>query len=119
MSIKSQIQKYWKETPFKGYFYAALIINFILIAMPFALKDFLPPLLPLFYQRPVGESQLISTFGLAIAPGISLVITITNTILSFTTKDIFLKKMLAVVALIVSILTAITIIKIVFLVGFF
>lgn len=110
MSVKSQTKKY---------FYSALTINLISIIIPFVLKNYLPPLVPLFYQRPIGEWQLVPVLGLAIAPTISFVITITNIVISSITKDDFLKKVLAIAALVISILTAITIIKIVFLVGFF
>ncbi len=85
----------------------------------FFLKDFLPPVVPLFYGGASGEGQLVPTLGLLIAPGVALIITLLNIGLSTITKDDFSKKALAIAAFVVSILTTVTIIKIFFLVGFF
>ena len=109
----------WKKITYRNYFFAAIIINVGVALIIILLKNFLPPLAPLFYGKPVGEAQLVNSFGLLIAPGVSFLITILNILLSFWVKDDFLNKILAISAIIVSILVAITIIKIIFLVGFF
>lgn len=109
----------WKKTVFRNYFLAAAVLNVIAAIGIVLFKGFLPPLVPLFYGRPTGEAQLTSSLGLLIAPITSLVITIVNFLLVIWVKDDFLKKILAISAVLVSILTAITIIKIVLLVGFF
>ena len=109
----------WKKVPYRNYFLAAIIINIGILATLILLKSFLPPLAPLFYGRPAGEAQLTNTLGLLIAPGVSLLITVINLLLCFWVKDDFLKKLLAVSTIVVSVLTAITIIKIILLVGFF
>ena len=104
---------------YRNYFLASIIINLLTALAVLILKSFLPPLTPLFYGRPVGATQLTATLGLLIAPGISLLLTIVNLLLSFTVKDDFLKKVLAVSTAFISLLTTITVIKIIFLVGFF
>jgi hypothetical protein len=109
----------WKKITFNNYFLAALILNALSLLAPVILRGFLPPVVPLFYGRPVGEGQLVSTLGLLIAPAASFLITAVNLLLNLWTKDDFLKKVLAVTALIISIVTAITVIKIMLLVGFF
>ena len=109
----------WKNITYRNYFLAAIIINVGLALGIVLLKSFLPPLAPLFYGKPVGEAQLTSTFGLLVAPGVSFLITILNILLSLWVKDAFFKKILAISAIIVSVLVAITIIKIIILVGFF
>jgi hypothetical protein len=109
----------WKRVAYRNYFLAAIIINVILLLSIILLRKFLPPLAPLFYGKPVGEAQLTNTFGLLIAPGVSLLITLLNLSLSLWVKDFFLRKLLAISTVILSALTAITIIKIVLLVGFF
>lgn len=109
----------WNKIVFKNYYYAALVLNVGSIVGIFSLASFLPPIVPLFYGGAAGEGQLVPTFGLLIAPSTSLIITILNIGLSMTTKDDFSKKSLAIAALVISILTTITIIKIFFLVGFF
>ena len=108
----------WKKVPYRNYFLAAIIINIVVALSLVLLKSVLPPLAPLFYGRPVGEAQLTKTLGLFIAPGASLLITILNLCLSLLVKDDFLKKLLAISAIVTSVLTAITIIKIILLVGF-
>jgi len=109
----------WKKLAYRNYFLAAVIINIGVFLSLVLLRNFLPPLAPLFYGRPVGEAQLTNTFGLLIAPGASLLMTALNLGLSFWIKDNFLKKLLAISAIVISVLTAITITKIILLVGFF
>jgi hypothetical protein len=108
----------WKKVTYKNYFLAAIIINIGVVLSLVLLKSFLPPLTPLFYGRPAGEAQLTKTLGLFIAPGASFLITILNLCLSLRVKDDFLKKLLAISAIVISALTTITIIKIILLVGF-
>ena len=109
----------WKKVTYRNYFLAATIINVVAVAFLILLQNFLPPLAPLFYGRPAGEAQLTNTFGLLIAPGVSFLITILNLCLSLWVKNDFLKKLLAISAIVISALTTITVIKIIFLVGFF
>lgn len=109
----------WKKIKFNNYFLVALILNVVSILAPIILRSFLPPVVPLFYGRPAGEAQLTSTVGLIIAPVISTAIVLINIFLNLKTKDDFLKKILAIAALLVSIVTTITVAKIILLVGFF
>jgi hypothetical protein len=109
----------WKKVAYRNYFLAAIIINVGVLLSLVLFRNFLPPLAPLFYGRPIGETQLTTTFGLLIAPGVSLLVTALNLCLSLWTKDAFIKKLLAISAIVISILMAITITKIVLLVGFF
>jgi hypothetical protein len=109
----------WKKITYRNYFLAAIIINLGVASVIVLLKSILPPLVPLFYGRPVGEAQLTGTFGLLIAPGVSLLITLLNILFSLWVKDDFLKKILAITGIIISVLVAITILKIIFLIGFF
>ena len=108
-----------KNLVFKNYYYSALVLSSISMLAIFFLQDFFAPSVPLLYGSATGEGQLVPALGLLIAPGASLIITVLNIGLSMTTKDDFSKKALAISALVVSILTTITIIKIVFLIGFF
>jgi hypothetical protein len=109
----------WKKVPYRNFFLAAIIINIGVALSLTLLSSILPPLAPLLYGRPAGEAQLTKTLGLFIAPGTSLLITMLNLGLSLWVKDDFLKKLLAVSTIVISILTAITITKIILLVGFF
>jgi hypothetical protein len=109
----------FNKVSFKNYFLVAVFLNILTILAPLLLGSLLPPLVPLFYGRPVGERQLISTLGLSAAPVVSLLITAVNLLINLWVEDLFIKRVLAVSALTVSVLTTITVIKIAFLVGFF
>ncbi len=109
----------WKKVTYRNYFLAAIIVNIVTALLILILKQNLPPLVPLLYGRPAGEAELTVTAGLFIAPGVALIVTFLNLFISFWVKDDFLKKILAISSIVISSLMAITIIKIIFLVGFF
>lgn len=103
----------------KKYFTASLVISIASTFLALLAKPFLPPQIPLFYGLPESEEQLSLSLGLCL-PGIfSLIILTLNFFLAKTVKDEFLKKTLAVAALIVSVFMIITTVKIIFLVGGF
>jgi len=110
---------FWKKTPLRGFVVAAVILNLVSIVVFLVLKGFLPPVAPLLYGRPSGETQLLPVFGLLTAPALSLLFIAVNSVLSNFTKDIFAKKLLISATLLLSLLTTITLFKIIFLVGFF
>jgi hypothetical protein len=109
----------WKNVTYRNYFLAAIIVDLVTALLIFILKNNLPPLVPLLYGRPAGEAELTVTAGLFIAPGVGFIITFLNLFISLWVKDNFLKKILAISSIVISALMAITIVKIVFLVGFF
>lgn len=107
------------KLPLKGYFYASLALILFTSLSVVVLKSLLPPVVPLFYGRATGETQLVPAFALLIAPGFSLLFTLINLGLVFLSNDLFLKKILILGAFAVSLLSSITVFKIIFLVGFF
>lgn len=109
----------WKNVPLKGGVYFSTALNLILIILVLGLKGFLPPVVPLFYGLPSGTDQLVSSIFLVVAPVSSLIITLINILISNLIKDIFLKRALIISSVFVSLLFAITLVKIVLLVGFF
>ena len=109
----------WKEIPLKGYIYASLALNVISVVFVLSVKNYLPPVVPLFYGLPSGLGQLIPALGLIIAPTTGLLITGVNIVLTNFVKDLFFKKILIVSSLFVSVLVFITTVKIILLVGFF
>ncbi len=119
MSAKTQISDIWKNAPFKSSIYFSVSLNLLTALLILIFKSVLPPVVPLFYGKAIGEGQLVPVLGLLIAPSTSLVITILNLTISSLTHDVFLKKVYAAAALLISLLTTISVIKIVFLVGFF
>lgn len=109
----------WEKLPSKNYVYLSAGLSLFLALTVLVARNYLPPEVPLFYGKPVGEEQLVPNLGLLIVPGILLLTVITNTVLSVVTNEPFLKKTLIFSALFVTIIAAITIFKIIFLVGFF
>jgi len=109
----------WKETPLKEYIYISLGMVAISTVTILILANSLPPIVPFFYGKAVGEGQLVKSLGLLTAPGLSLLIVVLNTALATTIENSFFKKILIMCAFLFTLLMTITIFKIVFLVGFF
>lgn len=97
-------------------YYFSIVINISLILLILLIQKFLPPELPLLYGKPIGEEQLTGRLGLTIAPIVSLFITLTNMFISSQVTDAFLKKVLSITSLFISILSAITVVKVIFLI---
>ena len=109
----------WKNLPLKEAVYTSFILGGVSIASIIALNAFLPPVVPLLYGLPSGDSQLVPKLGLLITPISALVIVIFNLVLAKFTKDIFFKKTLVIAGTFVSLLATISIVKTILLVGFF
>jgi hypothetical protein len=71
------------------------------------------------YGKPIGADQLGATFLILIIPGVSILITGINFLINKSIKDEFIKHVLAVSSLVISIIATIAVIKIISLVGFF
>lgn len=110
---------FWKKTPLRGLFVTSLVLNILTVGIFLILLKFLPPVTPFLYGRPSGEGQLVPTLFLLSAPAISIIFTIINGVISSFTSDLFTKKLLIVTTFLLSLLTTITVLKIIFLVGFF
>jgi hypothetical protein len=117
--VKLGSTKMWKTIPYKGCVYFSIILNLVLIVCIFVLKQFLPPVVPLFYGLPSGAEQLVPVVELLVAPAIGLVVTILNVVICNNVDDLFLKRTFIISSVFVSILLAITVVKVIFLVGFF
>lgn len=91
---------------------------FLVISAVLAISwSHLPPLVPLFYSLPWGEEQLASTLTLPICVVIALVICVVNFLLAifYYRTSAYLAKMLLWGALFVTLLMAITLGKIIWL----
>lgn len=98
---------------------SAILINIGIIILIVILRNMLPPQVPLFYGLAEGEAQLTPTLGLAIPSVTSICIVLINSLLMALVKDEFLKRILVYSSLAVTILSAITTIRIILLVGSF
>lgn len=108
-----------KTIVFRNFFVAAGILSLLSMAGIVIVQNYLPPLLPVYYGKPTGIEQLASTYFIFIIPGTSIIITAINLFFNTATKDVFIKKTLAIVSLAVSFMATITVFKIILLVGFF
>lgn len=107
-----------KKLPLSGYIYCSIALDLVAAVAIILAKSSLPPIVPLFYGKPVGSGQLITTNGLLLAPLAALVITAINIFLASKVDNVFSKKIFSVASFFVSLLTAVTVIKIILLVGF-
>lgn len=80
-------------------------------------KD-LPPLIPLWYAKPWGEEQLANPWWLTILPATSLIVYVINVLAGvyLTTEHLVFTQLLYFTSLVVSFLSFITLLKIVFLI---
>jgi len=97
----------------------AVLISVANIVVVLILKDNLPPQVPLFYGLALGEEQLVSTNWLTIPSILSLSIIGINAFLSAFFENLFIKQTLVFGAFAVSLLSVITTVKIIFLLGSF
>ncbi len=104
---------------FYNYFLAAGALSVLSIVGTLIIRSFLPPLIPLFYGKPEGAEQLAPAWFILIIPGVSILITATNLFVNKSVEDKFIKKVLAITSLVISLMATITVVKIITLVGFF
>ena len=103
--------------PYLNYVGVILAVNVILAVTIMLIRDRIPPTVPLFYGRPRGVEQLAPQIFLLIPPGLSILVTILNTIMMAITEDKFIKKVLIGIAFAATLLSTITVSKIILLVG--
>ena len=98
---------------------AGIGLNLTVVVLFLLIKGFLPPIIPLLYGRPSGAGQLLPDWGILLAPALSTLLIIINVVTSNYVLAVFSKKLLIAAGCLVSLLTTITVLKIIFLVGFF
>lgn len=103
--------------PYSKYVATILGVNILLSILVLLLQDNIPPTVPLFYGRPRGNEQLAPQLFLLLPPGIAILVTALNTIFAVITEDKFIRKVLIGIAFAATLLSTITVIKIVLLVG--
>lgn len=110
------IKKNWLISVVHKFVIALFILSVILLIWRF---PELPPKVPLWFSRPWGEDQLASPFWLMLLPVSSMVWYGIDLLISMyvTTEYLIFTQMLFVSSLIVSMLSFVTLIKILFLVS--
>jgi hypothetical protein len=107
------------KLPAKKFIYGTFGISLFNIVLVLSLQNFIPPQVPLFYGEAVGENQITTQIGLIIPGLLAFSITIINLILALILESDFLQKVLIFSAFAVSLLSLITTVKIILLVGSF
>lgn len=111
-------QKAVKENfPFVKIIYSTAIFNLVLIAAVLILKGRLPPVVPLFYGLAEGEHQLVTNTQLILPSVLSVSFLVINLVIAYFMEDDFLKKVLILTPVAATLFSAITTIKIFFLVA--
>ena len=110
---------WWKKVTYYKFFLVAGVLALVSILCILIAKSFLPPVIPIFFGKPTGDEQLASYWFLFTIPGISIIISTINIIVSTSGKDEFIKKVLAVGSFLISFMATVTVTKIILLVGFF
>lgn len=107
------------QIPFAKIVAISIGISLLNIIIVILLQGALPPEIPLFYGLAEGEEQLSTSLGLIIPGLFSLFINSVNIALALPLQNDFLQKTLVLTALAVSIISLITSVEIIFLVGSF
>lgn len=96
-----------------------IVLNLVIIGIIYLIRDHIPPQIPLYYGRPQGEEQLADQMSLIVPPAIVVLLSAINTILINAVKHEFLKKVLVGIIVVTTLLSAVTVVKVITLVGSF
>lgn len=99
--------------------YYSIVTNVIVILGVLLLKKYIPPEIPLYYGLPEGNNQIATAEELIIPSMAALVIILINISIASVIQNEYLKRALIIVSLVITLLSLITTLEIVFLVGSF
>lgn len=117
MAILAKLE--FNKLPLKKLFVGSFLISIITIIVGVSVHFFLPPLIPLYYGLPQTDDQLVPSLYIVIPSLMSITITLINLFLSIKTNSNYFRKILAFTSISISLLSAITTYKIIFLIGSF
>lgn len=117
MAIFKKIKPEFEKLPLKKLFLTIIVISLVTVLFGLVSQIFLPPQIPLFFGLPQTKSQLAPSILIVLPSLISIFISLTNVFISIKIHDVYLKKVLAFSAITVSIMAAITTLKIIFLIS--
>ena len=107
----------FERLPLRRFYTFSFFLNIFIIGLAFLARFILPPQIPLYYGLPQSSEQIVPASYLFLPSFMSLVFTILNAYVSIFVDNTYLKKVFAFSSILISILTAVTTLKIVFLVG--
>lgn len=108
-----------EKLPLRMVLHFSLILNVLIILVGLISRAFIPPEIPILYGFPQGESQIANSFFIILPASIALLLTLLNSIIALKSDGIFIKKSLILSTFAISLLAAVTTIKIIFLIGSF
>lgn len=114
-SFFNNLGKFW-ETSFNSRFLRLTLILFVSqIVLIVWFYNQLPPQIPLFFSRPWGQSWLTSPASIFILPLFSLITLLLNYLLAlyFYSKKLLLSQLLVIFGFIISLLSTISVLKII------
>lgn len=116
-ATKNKINKKLSDHP-RPLLYIISLVLLILTAVLFGLlRDKLPPEVPLYYGKPPGAKQIAAKNFLLLPLALSLTLSALNYAIANFLKDNYLRSILAVLSLFLSLISVIAVLKIIFLVG--
>lgn len=107
----------FERLPFFKLIVISLITGLVIIGLGLLSKFILPPQIPIFFGFPQTEEQLAPSLSIIIPPIISLIFVLINSIIAINIENGYVKKSLAFGSLVITLLSTIAVIKIIFLVG--
>lgn len=106
-----------KESLLKSILLASIFFSILVLVLFGMMYHTLPPQIPLFYSNPWGKAQLAPPYGLALPIVLSIVFLFINSILSTRLFHMsFVRHTLFIGAIVTLVLSAITVIRILFLI---
>lgn len=117
VAIKGSVNKKVTIRPELSFYVCSACILLLTAAFfLFAYKK-LPPEVPLFYGNPIGAKQITDKNYLLFPLALSLAIIVVNYFFASLTKDTYLRLIFAVLSVLLSLISAIAVIKVILLVG--
>lgn len=115
----SILGNFWQEKINRIFLRWNLVLILFQISLIFFKFNDLPRQVPLYYSRPWGEEQLSSATSLFLLPTFSIIILIINNLIAnlFLKSIPVLSRLLVIFSLIFSLLTLISLTKIIFLIS--
>lgn len=98
-------------------FLPIFVLNLIIILFVIFSQNNIPPVVPLFYGMPYGKEQLADKILLVLPPLIAIGVTVISSLLVKILKDDFLQKVLLVAMYTATLLSIITVVKVISLVS--
>ena len=92
-------------------------VNVVAMVLVVLVRSLLPPVVPLFYGNPYGAEQLAPQGLLILPPLVALGVCGVNIAINLTLNDKFLEKVLFGSMCAATLLSTVTLLKIIFLVG--